>query len=147
MTAAAESPITENLEYTLDPEDWEQFSALAHKALDEAIDSLKDVRQRPVWKPVPADIKNSLAEPLPQEGIGMDEAYSQFRNWIFPYPTGNIHPRFWGWVHGTGTATGILTEMLAAAMNSNCGGRDHGALYVERAVLDWKIGRASCRER
>ena len=25
-------------------------------------------------------------------------------------------------------------------MNSNCGGRDHGALYVERRVIDW------CRE-
>jgi glutamate/tyrosine decarboxylase-like PLP-dependent enzyme len=22
-------------------------------------------------------------------------------------------------------------------MNANCGGRDHGAIYVERAVLDW----------
>jgi glutamate/tyrosine decarboxylase-like PLP-dependent enzyme len=30
--------------------------------------------------------------------------------------------------------------MMAAAMNSNCGGRDHGALYVERQVVDW------CRE-
>jgi aromatic-L-amino-acid/L-tryptophan decarboxylase len=27
--------------------------------------------------------------------------------------------------------------MLAAAMNANCGGRDHGAIYVERAVLGW----------
>jgi glutamate/tyrosine decarboxylase-like PLP-dependent enzyme len=27
--------------------------------------------------------------------------------------------------------------MLAAAMNSNCGGRDHGAVYVERCVIDW----------
>jgi aromatic-L-amino-acid/L-tryptophan decarboxylase len=40
-------------------------------------------------------------------------------------------------VHGTGLAGGIVSEMLAAAMNANCGGRDHGAIYVERAVLDW----------
>jgi glutamate/tyrosine decarboxylase-like PLP-dependent enzyme len=40
-------------------------------------------------------------------------------------------------VHGTGLAGGIVAEMLAAAMNANCGGRDHCAIYVERAVLDW----------
>jgi aromatic-L-amino-acid/L-tryptophan decarboxylase len=34
-------------------------------------------------------------------------------------------------------ASGIVSEMLAAALNSNCGGRDHGALYVERCVLNW----------
>jgi aromatic-L-amino-acid/L-tryptophan decarboxylase len=27
--------------------------------------------------------------------------------------------------------------MLAATMNSNCGGRDHGAVYVERCVVEW----------
>ena len=27
--------------------------------------------------------------------------------------------------------------MLAATLNANCGGRDHGAIYVERAVLGW----------
>jgi glutamate/tyrosine decarboxylase-like PLP-dependent enzyme len=34
-------------------------------------------------------------------------------------------------------AGGIVAEALAAAMNSNCGGRDHGAVYVERAVISW----------
>jgi glutamate/tyrosine decarboxylase-like PLP-dependent enzyme len=27
--------------------------------------------------------------------------------------------------------------MLAATMNSNCGGRDHGAIYVEQEVMQW----------
>jgi glutamate/tyrosine decarboxylase-like PLP-dependent enzyme len=56
---------------------------------------------------------------------------------VLPYATGNIHPRFFGWVHGTGLATGLLAELVAATMNSNCGGRDHGAIYVEREVIDW----------
>ncbi len=33
--------------------------------------------------------------------------------------------------------TGIVTEMPAVAINANCGGRDHGAIYVGRAVIDW----------
>ena len=45
---------------------------------------------------------------------------------------------FFGWVHGTGLACGLLAEMAAGrTMNSNCGGRDHGAVYVEREVIDW----------
>jgi glutamate/tyrosine decarboxylase-like PLP-dependent enzyme len=61
----------------------------------------------------------------------------EFRGRIMPYATGNIHPRFFGWVHGAGTPLGILAEMLAATMNSNCGGRDHVGIYVERQVIEW----------
>jgi glutamate/tyrosine decarboxylase-like PLP-dependent enzyme len=50
---------------------------------------------------------------------------------------GNIHPRFWGWVIGTGTPLGALSEMLAAGMNPNMGGGDHVPNHVEAQVLDW----------
>src|SRR5690348_5321078 len=120
------------LEKSLDPQDWDAFRRLAHSALDEAVDYLCEVRERPVWRPVPESVKGQLSEPLPVAAQGLDKTYRAFRELILPYPTGNIHPRFWGWVHGTGLATGIVSAMLAATMNSNCGGRDHGALYVER---------------
>ncbi len=125
------------LEQSLDPQDWDEFRRVAHSALDDAIDYLRDVDQRPVWQPVPERVKEQLNEPLPILPQGVQNTYDNFRQLIFPYPTGNIHPRFWGWVHGTGLATGIISEMLGAAMNSNCGGRDHGALYVERQVIEW----------
>ncbi|MGE5687917.1 MAG: pyridoxal phosphate-dependent decarboxylase family protein, partial [Gemmatimonadota bacterium] len=60
-----------------------------------------------------------------------------FREQVLPHPMGNIHPRFWGWVMGTGTPLGALTEMLAAGMNPNMGGGDHVANLVEAQVLDW----------
>jgi glutamate/tyrosine decarboxylase-like PLP-dependent enzyme len=57
---------------------------------------------------------------------------------VLPYPVGNTHPRFWGWVLGTGTASGALAELLAAAMNTNTGGLDHhSAVYVEKQVIEW----------
>ncbi len=98
---------------------------------------MKTVRERPVWQPVPEDVRQQFRQPVPVEGQSFAQTYRDFQDWIFPYPTGNIHPRFFGWVHGTGTATGIVADLLGAAMNSNCGGRDHGALYVERGVIDW----------
>jgi aromatic-L-amino-acid/L-tryptophan decarboxylase len=124
-------------ESSLDPKDWAGARALAHQALDEALDFLQSVRERPVWQPVPPALKQQLAEPLPVKGQGMEATYEQFLQEVLPYATGNIHPRFFGYVHGTGTVSGVLAEMLAATMNSNCGGRDHGAVYVERCVIDW----------
>ena len=68
---------------------------------------------------------------------GTEQACRDFAELVLPYATGNTHPRFFGWVHGTGNAGGVISEMLAAAMNSNLGGRDHGAIYVERQVIEW----------
>jgi aromatic-L-amino-acid decarboxylase len=56
---------------------------------------------------------------------------------LLPYGAGNTHPRFFGWVHGSGTPQNILAEIAASAINANAGGRDHGAIYVERQVIRW----------
>ena len=124
-------------ELSLDPDDWESFRSCAHAALDDAIDFLRTARQRPVWQPVPERVRVALNGSVPEAGQDFADVYHEFTELILPYGTGNTHPRFFGWVHGTGLAGGIVAEMLAAAMNANCGGRDHGAIYVERAVLGW----------
>ena len=124
-------------EMSLDPDDWQSFRASAHAALDDAIEFLRTVRQRPVWRPVPEPVRSALEAPVPAAGEGFDAVYREFKELILPYSTGNTHPRFFGWVHGTGQPGGIVAEMLAAAMNANCGGRDHAAIHLERVVLGW----------
>jgi len=121
----------------LDPADWEKFRALAHRAVEDAVDFMRDVRERAVWEPVPEQVKAALRAAMPEEGTSLEEVYREFRETILPYATGNVHPRFWGWVHGSGTPAGAIAEFLAAVMNSNVGGRDHGAVYVERQVIRW----------
>lgn len=56
---------------------------------------------------------------------------------MLPCGTGNTHPRFWGWMHGTGLASGLMAEMVAATMSANLRGRAQGAVEIERAVIDW----------
>lgn len=121
----------------LDPKDWAAFRDLSHAALDDALDYLQNVGERPAWEEMPGDAVARLNEPLPQDPTALADVYDEFSNTIFPYHSGNIHPRFFGWVQGTGTPTGVLAEMLAATMNPNVGGRNHGAVYVERAVIRW----------
>ena len=101
------------------------------------MDYLASVRERPAWQPVPERVKAELAAPPPAAGEPLDETYARFTELILPYATGNLHPRFFGWVHGAGTAAGVLAELLAAAMNANVGGREHAAVYVERSVVTW----------
>lgn len=124
-------------EGTLDPEDWDSFRTACHRAVDEMVDWWMGVRERPVWRPVPSAVKGELQGPPPRTGMPVEAVLDRFRELVLPYPTGNTHPRFMGWVHGSGTPVGALAEFLAGALNANLGGREHAPVYVERQVIDW----------
>ncbi len=123
---------------TLDPEDWSPLRALGHRMVDDMIDHLRTVRERPVWQPIPAPVREEIrSAKLPRKGRDLASIYEDFRRLVEPHATGNTHPRFMGWVHGGGTAVGMLAELLAAGLNSNLGGRDHAPIEVERQVVRW----------
>lgn len=124
-------------EESLDPENWDELRSLGHRMVDDLLTYLQTVRERPVWRPIPAGVRSFFKGPVPRKPEGAEQAYVDFREQVLPHPMGNIHPRFWGWVMGTGTPLGALTEMLAAGMNPNMGGGDHVANLVEAQVLDW----------
>lgn len=122
---------------SLDPEDWDSFRSLAHRALDDMIDYLRTVRDRPVWQSPSSASRTALSSPLPRRGSELSEVYETFKEHILPYPTGNIHPRFWGWVMGGGTLAGLLADLLASAMNCHVSGYDQSATLVEKQVISW----------
>lgn len=122
---------------SLDPTDWQAFSELAHAMLDDILDYQKNLRERPVWQPIPAKVRASFKQSLPREPGDLKSVHAQFMNEILPYAVGNAHPGFMGWVHGGGTPVGMLADMLAAGLNTNLGGRDQIPLEVERQVLSW----------
>ncbi len=124
-------------EVSLDPSDWSAMRALAHRAVDDAIDYLATVRDRPVWRPTPDSVIAKLHAPLPREPQGAEQAYADFREWVMPYQMGNTHPRFWSWYMGGGTAFGAIADFLASTVNPNMGGGNHVANYVEGQVVDW----------
>ncbi|MBU6419716.1 MAG: cytochrome D ubiquinol oxidase subunit I [Proteobacteria bacterium] len=125
------------LDDTLDPADWSTLRALGHKMLDDMVDHLATIREQPVWRPMPEAVRQSFAAPLPSTGTDVQTLYTRFTAEIQPYVTGNLHPRFMGWVHGGGNPVSMLAELLAGAMNANCGGRNHVGIVVERQVIAW----------
>jgi len=124
-------------EESLDPADWNELRALGHRMVDDMMDHLETVRDRPVWQSVPTETRAALDEPVPHAPTAPDAVYQQFREHILPYPNGNTHPRFWGWVMGTGTPLAMLADMLASGMNPHLAGYDQSPALVERQVVRW----------
>jgi aromatic-L-amino-acid decarboxylase len=124
-------------EETLDPHDWEELKQIGVEMVDDMISFLQTIRQQPVWTQPTEKVKNSFNKELPQQPQQLSDVYKEFKQNILPYYIGNIHPRFWGWVMGTGTAQGMLAEMLAAGMNCNVGLGDNSPMYVDQQVIEW----------
>ncbi|HEY7770770.1 pyridoxal phosphate-dependent decarboxylase family protein [Longimicrobium sp.] len=124
-------------EETLDPADWGEFRELAHRMVDDTVEHLSTLRGRTPWQAMPESVRAGFDEPLPHGGEGCQAVYDQFRERILPYPSGNLHPRFWGWVHGTGTPLAMMSEMLAAAMNPHMAGFNQAPALVEHQVVRW----------
>ena len=122
---------------TLDPENWQEMRALAHRMVDDAITYLETVRERPVWQPIPDEIAEQFKTSAPHRPSGAETTYKEFLETILPYPMGTTHPRFWGWYMGAGTVFGALADLMASTINSNLGGGNHVANLVEEQVINW----------
>jgi len=121
----------------LDPDEWAPLRKQGHAMLDDMFDYLETIRDRPVWQQAPAEVRASFDSPLAEQGVPLEELHQQFMQTILPYTVGNAHPGFMGWVHGGGTAVGMLAEMLAAGLNANVGGRNQIPVDVEWQVIGW----------
>ncbi|WP_038472598.1 pyridoxal phosphate-dependent decarboxylase family protein [Fimbriimonas ginsengisoli] len=129
---------TDKRQLTLDPENWEEFARLAHRMVDDMVDHLRSLPDQPAWQPMPAGLSDRiLDEPLPTRPQGEEEVYEQFLRDVLPYPNGNLHPRFYGWVQGNGTPLGMMADMLASGMNAHLAGFNQAPPSVELKVIDW----------
>ncbi len=122
---------------TLDPPDWSSISALAHQIVDDAVDHVNRVRERPVWRPLPEEVEALFRTPVPDRPMPIEGVYRLVKDTVLAYPMGNIHPRFWSWYMGSGNFTGALGDFLAAIQGSNLGGGRHAAALADQQVVGW----------
>jgi len=124
-------------EETLDPEDWALAREVGHQMVDDAVEHIAQVRERPVWREMPDSVRDHFRTPAPTGPTPLGDVYEQLRENLLPYSMGNIHPRFWGWYMGSGNFTGALADFLAAVDGSNLGGGQTAAALVDIQVVDW----------
>jgi glutamate/tyrosine decarboxylase-like PLP-dependent enzyme len=116
----------------------EAFRAAAHELVDGVADYLTELPSRPVWQPLSEELRGRLLEmPLPEEGVSLDELGETALREVLPYPMGNGHPAFFGWVNPPPAPAGIAASLAAAAMNPSVVSGDHADIYLERAVVRW----------
>ena len=105
--------------------------------LDDILDYIENIRERPVWQPIPDSLRARFQAAVPVGPTDLAAVHDEFMRDILPFATGNVHPGFMGWVHGGGNVPGMLAEMLAAGLNANLGGRDHMPIEIERQITHW----------
>jgi aromatic-L-amino-acid/L-tryptophan decarboxylase len=120
--------------------DWPaaEIRRVGHLVVDLIADHLTGIADGPVFRGVPDDLAaRFMTGRLPADGVSADQVLAEFSEAIAPYPFGNGHPRFWGWVNSPPATIGVFADALAAAMNPSCAGGNHAAVYVEREVINW----------
>tara|TARA_R110002051_G_scaffold67814_4_gene122480 strand:- start:2838 stop:4313 length:1476 start_codon:yes stop_codon:yes gene_type:complete len=137
MMDVLRKPAFSEAEETLDPFDWSDVRKLSHRMVDDSIDYLRDIRERPAWREMPFEVKETFERPLPRSPMPLDDVYRQVSDNLMPYPMGNIHPRFWSWYMGSSNFTGALADFLAAVQGSNLGGGNHAAALMDVQVVNW----------
>jgi aromatic-L-amino-acid/L-tryptophan decarboxylase len=111
---------------------------LGYQVMDEVTTYLSGVPARPVWQAMPEDVRMTLhCQLLPEQGQPFEETLAFVRELIMPYPQGNGHPRFAGWINSAPAHAGVLLKPLEAAMNPNCGIGEHAGQELERRTVQW----------
>lgn len=118
--------------------DEETLRRYGYQIMDEVAAYLSGIRERPVWQVMPEDIHAAIrGQELPGEGLPFEETLAFIEQMILPFPQGNGHPRFAGWINSAPAHAGVLVKPLAAAINMNCGIGEHAGQELERRVVQW----------
>jgi aromatic-L-amino-acid decarboxylase len=116
----------------------EEILRVGYRVVDLIAEHLTKLAERPVFRPFPEELAAKFLEEAPPDaGMSPDDILASFHSDIAPYPFGNGHRRFFGWVNSPPVVMGIFADAMAAAMNPSCAGGNHSAIYVERQVVRW----------
>ncbi len=102
----------------------EVFRNSGHQLVDRIAAFLDSLPQRPVTTgESPSVVREALGAQgsLPRHGTDPAQLLDHAADLLFEHSLFNSHPRFWGYVTSPAAPIGVLGELLAAAMNSNCG--------------------------
>ena len=116
----------------------EDIRRVGYRAADLVAEHLGGIPSGRVFTPFPPELAEAMRDaPPPLTGEPADAVLDRFVREVSPYPFGNGHPRFYGWVNSPPAPIGVFASVLAAAMNPSVAGGNHAAVYVERQTIGW----------
>jgi aromatic-L-amino-acid decarboxylase len=67
----------------LDPVDWSEARAVAHRMVDDAIAYLQGIAETPCWRD-PGPVEARFREPLPRHGMPLPDVYDTLTRELMP---------------------------------------------------------------
>jgi glutamate/tyrosine decarboxylase-like PLP-dependent enzyme len=114
------------------------FRGAAHALVDGVAEYLAELPARPVWQPLPDELRERLLGlPLPEHPAELDDLVATTLRDVLPHAMGNGHPAFFGWVNPPPSHAGVVASLAAAAMNPSVVSGDHADVHLERTAVRW----------
>ncbi|MEN3334163.1 MAG: aromatic-L-amino-acid/L-tryptophan decarboxylase [Blastocatellia bacterium] len=118
----------------------EEFRRYGHQLIDWVADYLSHPERYPVLSQnQPGEVKDALPNAPPTDGESFDRILEDLDRVIVPGMTHWNHPAFFAYFATSGSAPGILGELLSAAFNVNAmlWRTSPSATELEEVTLDW----------
>jgi aromatic-L-amino-acid/L-tryptophan decarboxylase len=117
-----------------------EFRAMAQAATDRIAAYFQTLGEQPIVRPTTsAALRETLAEPLPQEGRAFTEILAELEATVFRYSRHNAHPGFFGYISSPGTPVNAIGSLIQAALNINvtCWRSAPAATEIEHVTIGW----------
>lgn len=87
----------------------------------------------------PAELERLFDEPLPEQGIAIDEILERFKKDIAPNAMGVSSPNYFGQFNPTPLPIGVWADALTSMLNQNAGAWRNGptSAMIEARVIRW----------
>jgi aromatic-L-amino-acid decarboxylase len=121
----------------------EEFRAIGHQLVDRIAEFLVWIQDssNPVTRAEsPKQIRQLLGtSALPVSGAPADQLLQEAAQVLFDHSLFNGHPKFWGYITSPAAPIGMLADLLASAVNPNCGAfaLSPVATEIERQTIRW----------
>jgi len=119
----------------------EEFKQIGHKLIDDLADFF---RQMPLGKVTSGESPSALQKileqkPFPAESLNSKELLSSTTQMLAEHSLFNGHPKFMGYITSSPAPLGVLSDLLASAMNSNVGAQvlSPMATEIEKQTIGW----------
>src|SRR6188472_2943376 len=98
----------------------DEFRAAAHRVVDLMADYLETLETRPVLPPIePGSLRPLFPPAAPEASEPLDRILDDYHRLVEPNATHWQHPGFMAYFASSASSSGILAEMLVAALNQN----------------------------
>jgi len=116
------------------------FREAGYQLINDIADLLSSIRDYPVTtSPTPQTLRAKLPQNMPLTGMAPSALIKESWQLLVNNSLLNGHPRFWGYITSSPSSVGILGDLLASAVNSNCGAfvLSPMATEIEKQTIQW----------